>query len=138
MTTPRTELDPRFSEPGARPTSWEDTLQSIKQAEDGFTKQAKGISTSADTAFKGIITDINTAYTGAAKQLQDGINQGCSGLQTNYHGAIDSQEPPAILAQAQTAADAVKPWWQKALAFIAVVTLQFVMFSWPPISGTWV
>ena len=33
MTTPRTELDPRFSEPGARPTSWEDTLQSIKQAE---------------------------------------------------------------------------------------------------------
>jgi general stress protein 26 len=33
MTTPRTELDTRFSEPGALPTSWEDTLQAIKQAE---------------------------------------------------------------------------------------------------------
>src|SRR3954466_3902937 len=33
MTTPRTELDDRFSEPGAQPTSWEDTLEAIKQAE---------------------------------------------------------------------------------------------------------
>ena len=33
MTTPRTELDTRFSEPGAEPTSWEDTLEAIKQAE---------------------------------------------------------------------------------------------------------
>jgi nitroimidazol reductase NimA-like FMN-containing flavoprotein (pyridoxamine 5'-phosphate oxidase superfamily) len=33
MTTPRTELDTRFSEPGAQPTSWEDTLEAIKQAE---------------------------------------------------------------------------------------------------------
>jgi nitroimidazol reductase NimA-like FMN-containing flavoprotein (pyridoxamine 5'-phosphate oxidase superfamily) len=33
MTTPRTELDARFSEPGAQPTSWEDTLEAIKQAE---------------------------------------------------------------------------------------------------------
>ena len=34
MTTkPRTELDSRFSEPGAQPTSWEDTLDAIKQAE---------------------------------------------------------------------------------------------------------
>jgi nitroimidazol reductase NimA-like FMN-containing flavoprotein (pyridoxamine 5'-phosphate oxidase superfamily) len=33
MTTPRTELDARFSEPAAQPTSWEDTLEAIKQAE---------------------------------------------------------------------------------------------------------
>ena len=33
MTTPRTELDTRFSQPGAKPTSWEDTLEAIKQAE---------------------------------------------------------------------------------------------------------
>ena len=33
MTTPRTELDTRFSDPAAQPTSWEDTLQAIKQAE---------------------------------------------------------------------------------------------------------
>jgi nitroimidazol reductase NimA-like FMN-containing flavoprotein (pyridoxamine 5'-phosphate oxidase superfamily) len=33
MTTPSTELDPRFSEPGAQPTSWQDTLEAIKQAE---------------------------------------------------------------------------------------------------------
>src|SRR5437763_4207144 len=33
MTTPRTELDTRFSEPGAQPTSWEDTLAAIEQAE---------------------------------------------------------------------------------------------------------
>ena len=33
MTTPRTELDTRFSEPGAQPTSWEDTLEAVKQAE---------------------------------------------------------------------------------------------------------
>ena len=33
MTTPRTELDTRFSEPEAQPTSWEDTLEAIKQAE---------------------------------------------------------------------------------------------------------
>jgi nitroimidazol reductase NimA-like FMN-containing flavoprotein (pyridoxamine 5'-phosphate oxidase superfamily) len=33
MTTPRTELDTRFSEPAAQPTSWEDTLEAIKQAE---------------------------------------------------------------------------------------------------------
>src|SRR6202012_737819 len=33
ITTPRTELDPRFSEPEAQPTSWEDTLEAIKQAE---------------------------------------------------------------------------------------------------------
>ena len=33
MTTPRTELDTRFSEPGAQPTSWEDTLEAIKRAE---------------------------------------------------------------------------------------------------------
>ena len=33
MTPPRTELDTRFSDPAAQPTSWEDTLESIKQAE---------------------------------------------------------------------------------------------------------
>jgi pyridoxamine 5'-phosphate oxidase-like protein len=33
MTTPSTELDTRFSDPGARPTSWQETLEAIKQAE---------------------------------------------------------------------------------------------------------
>jgi general stress protein 26 len=33
MTTPRTKLDSRFSEPGAKPTSWEETLEAIEQAE---------------------------------------------------------------------------------------------------------
>jgi Pyridoxamine 5'-phosphate oxidase len=33
MTTPRTELDTRFSDPAAQPTGWEDTLEAIKQAE---------------------------------------------------------------------------------------------------------
>jgi general stress protein 26 len=33
MTTPSTELDIRFSEPGAEPTSWQDTLEAIEQAE---------------------------------------------------------------------------------------------------------
>jgi nitroimidazol reductase NimA-like FMN-containing flavoprotein (pyridoxamine 5'-phosphate oxidase superfamily) len=33
MTTPRTELDTRFSDPGAQPTSWADTLEAITQAE---------------------------------------------------------------------------------------------------------
>ena len=33
MATPSTELDTRFSEPGAQPTSWPDTLETIKQAE---------------------------------------------------------------------------------------------------------
>ena len=32
-TTPRTELDTRFSEPSAQPASWQDTLEAIKQAE---------------------------------------------------------------------------------------------------------
>src|SRR6476469_11269165 len=32
MTTPRTELDTRFSGPAAQPTSWENTLEAIKQA----------------------------------------------------------------------------------------------------------
>lgn len=33
MTTPSTELDTRFSEPGAQPTSWQDTLEAIEHAE---------------------------------------------------------------------------------------------------------
>ena len=33
MTTPRTELDARFSEPGAKPTGWQETLRAIEQAE---------------------------------------------------------------------------------------------------------
>jgi general stress protein 26 len=33
MATPSTELDTRFSDPGAKPTSWQDTLEAIKQAE---------------------------------------------------------------------------------------------------------
>ena len=33
MTTPTTEIDTRFSDPGAQATSWEDTLEAIKQAE---------------------------------------------------------------------------------------------------------
>ena len=33
MTTPSTELDTRFSEPGAQPTSWQETLDAIKRAE---------------------------------------------------------------------------------------------------------
>ena len=33
MTTPTTELDTRFSEPGAQPTSWEQTRQLIEQAD---------------------------------------------------------------------------------------------------------
>ena len=33
MTPPRTELDTRFSEPDAQPTSWKDTLAAIEQAE---------------------------------------------------------------------------------------------------------
>jgi nitroimidazol reductase NimA-like FMN-containing flavoprotein (pyridoxamine 5'-phosphate oxidase superfamily) len=32
MTIPSTELDTRFSDPGAQPTSWQDTLEAIKQA----------------------------------------------------------------------------------------------------------
>ena len=33
MTTASTELDTRFSEPGAQPTSWQDTLEAIEHAE---------------------------------------------------------------------------------------------------------
>ena len=33
MATPSTKLDTRFSEPGAQPTSWQDTLEAINQAE---------------------------------------------------------------------------------------------------------
>ncbi len=33
MSTPETELDPRFSEPGAAATSWEDTRQALETAE---------------------------------------------------------------------------------------------------------
>ena len=33
IVTPRTELDTRFSDPEAQPTSWEDTLDAIKQAD---------------------------------------------------------------------------------------------------------
>src|SRR3954464_4394357 len=33
MTTPRTELDTRFSDPAAQPISWEDTLEAIRRAE---------------------------------------------------------------------------------------------------------
>ncbi len=33
VTTPRTELDTRFSDPAAQPTGWEATLEVIKQAE---------------------------------------------------------------------------------------------------------
>jgi nitroimidazol reductase NimA-like FMN-containing flavoprotein (pyridoxamine 5'-phosphate oxidase superfamily) len=33
MTTPITELDTRFSEPGAQPTTWHDTLEAINKAE---------------------------------------------------------------------------------------------------------
>jgi hypothetical protein len=33
MTTPQTELDRRFSDPDAQPTSWEQTLVEIKRAE---------------------------------------------------------------------------------------------------------
>jgi nitroimidazol reductase NimA-like FMN-containing flavoprotein (pyridoxamine 5'-phosphate oxidase superfamily) len=33
MATPRTELDTRFSNPDAQPTSWEDTLAAIEAAE---------------------------------------------------------------------------------------------------------
>jgi general stress protein 26 len=33
MATPSTELDTRFSEPGAQPTSWQETLEAIKHAE---------------------------------------------------------------------------------------------------------
>jgi nitroimidazol reductase NimA-like FMN-containing flavoprotein (pyridoxamine 5'-phosphate oxidase superfamily) len=33
MTRPRTELDARFSEPGAEATSWEETLEVIREAE---------------------------------------------------------------------------------------------------------
>jgi nitroimidazol reductase NimA-like FMN-containing flavoprotein (pyridoxamine 5'-phosphate oxidase superfamily) len=33
MATPSTELDTRFSEPGTQPTSWQDTLEAIKQAQ---------------------------------------------------------------------------------------------------------
>src|SRR3954471_11051860 len=32
MTSPRTELDTRFSQPAAQATSWEDTLEAIEQA----------------------------------------------------------------------------------------------------------
>jgi nitroimidazol reductase NimA-like FMN-containing flavoprotein (pyridoxamine 5'-phosphate oxidase superfamily) len=33
MTTPSTELDTRFSQPGVQPTSWQETLEAIKRAE---------------------------------------------------------------------------------------------------------
>ncbi len=33
MTTIRTELDPRFSDPGAEPTSWEATVAALRDAE---------------------------------------------------------------------------------------------------------
>jgi hypothetical protein len=39
MTTPRTELDTRFSEPAARPTSWEDTLEAIEHFSTGRDEQ---------------------------------------------------------------------------------------------------
>src|SRR4026207_1731588 len=42
MTTPRTELDTRFSEPAAEPTSWEDTLVAIRQAEIFATSTVPG------------------------------------------------------------------------------------------------
>lgn len=42
MTTPSTELDSRFSEPEAEPTSWPDTLAAIKEAEIFWISTVRG------------------------------------------------------------------------------------------------
>jgi hypothetical protein len=57
MTTPHTELDTRFSEPGAQPTRWEDTLEAIKQAEIFWisTVRADGRPQRCDLLLEGVL-----------------------------------------------------------------------------------
>jgi len=101
--------------------------QALQKMGQDFTKQAQGISDGGDKAFSGIVKDIQTAYQTATKTLQDGIKTGVENLQKGFHSAIDDKEKAAIAENAKKAADAVKPWWQKALAFVLVIVVAIVI-----------
>lgn len=120
MTTPTTELDTRFSDPGTRPTSWEDTLEAIKQAEIFWISTVRADSRPHVTPLVAVWLDDALHFsTGATEQkalnlannphatLITGTNDWQSGLDVVVEGkAVRVTDP----AQLQRLADA---WAQK-------------------------
>src|ERR1051325_9518284 len=101
--------------------------ESLHKMGDDFKKQAQAISDGADKAYQGIVDDVGKAYQTANDNLRTGIDTGVQNLQKGYHDAIDSKERDAIAENAKKAADAVKPWWQKALAFVLVIVVSIII-----------
>ncbi len=114
------------------------TIQSLTQTADTGAKSlqdsAKTATTQLDTVEKGaghqFDTSVKAAQT-AYQTQQTTVSGKLAGMVTSFQSGLDTAVPgnetPQILEQAKKAADAVKPWWQKALAFVASVVVSVVV-----------
>jgi hypothetical protein len=103
------------------------TVASLHKMQEGFTKQANDIGSKADEKFQGIVNDTRNAFTDGMTKLNKGLTDAVNGLQKNYRSSIDDGETKQILEEAKKAADAVKPWWQKALAVVCEILVVIVI-----------
>ncbi|HEX4419945.1 MAG TPA: DUF4157 domain-containing protein [Kofleriaceae bacterium] len=96
---------------------------SAKTATKQFDTVEKGAATQFDTSVKATKTAYDTQQSTVSGKLAGMVTSFQSGLDT----AVPGNETKQILDEAKKAAAAVKPWWQKALAFVASVVVAVVV-----------
>ncbi|HEY4238886.1 MAG TPA: DUF4157 domain-containing protein [Kofleriaceae bacterium] len=100
---------------------------SLKQMADAFKKQATDLQKSGTDTFNKITAGTKDAYGKQMKQLQDGLHSAVQNVQSSFDKAVPGQERPQIEENAKKAADAVKPWWERALTFVLTIVVAIVI-----------
>ncbi len=99
-------------------------------AKDSLTQMAEGHRTNvtatadaAKTQMKDMADKLTEAYGKLRTHLAGKLSEACENVRSQFTTAVPNEERPAILENAKKAADAVKPWWQKALAFVVQIVV---------------
>ncbi|MBA3394497.1 MAG: DUF4157 domain-containing protein [Deltaproteobacteria bacterium] len=101
--------------------------QTLTQVAQGHKQTADQVVQGATDGFKQLVQGVRDAYTAATTQLRTGLNGAVTSVGTSFNEAVPTKETADILANAKKAADAVKPWWKKALAFVVSVVVAIVV-----------
>ncbi len=97
--------------------------QGLTSTAEGHQQSVSQTATGAANRMRGMADQLRDTYETMRTTLNTRLAEACNNALTQFGAVVPTAERAKILENAQRAADAVKPWWQRALAAVVQIVV---------------
>jgi serine phosphatase RsbU (regulator of sigma subunit) len=101
--------------------------QGLQQLGENYQQSSEKIAKEGAKAMTELAAKTQEAYTAFIAQVRQNLSGAVAQITTSFNEAVPTKETADIMKNAEKAAAAVKPWWQKALAFVVSIVVAIVV-----------